>query len=393
MGGFKALYSITDCPLNCTGHGVCVNHMCKCDNGYIGESCQREICPGSCGAPYGQGNCDIQLQKCVCNPGWTGYNCSVPLGQNVQRRLWSSVAPTGTEFTPRAGHTMTFLPSSNSIWIFGGFMFKNITDELVKYDFTLNRWVALPQTSPWPQPRHGHAMAAFNDNFYIFGGVLEDGVHDASLWFYNVASNTWALKAVGSTVAPSAVAGHTLTLVENQWLYVIGGRVPEGKFRHHIHRIDANNPLQWEQVDILGGKELDRRIVGHSTVYHKESKSLLVFGGFNPDSAKFPNKTRYLHSFHIEKRYWSVIDYNRDHDVMRPPKEMAFHTADIMGNYMVVYGGNSHIHHDSMEVCYSNALYFYHLGCHMWVNVTSFEKLSLGRYNTVRHRDGDIYCY
>ena len=53
------------------------------------------------------------------------------------------------------------------------------------------------------------------------------------------------------------------------------------------------------------------------------------------------------------------------------PRERAFHSAVVMGNYMVVYGGNTH-EHDALEVCYSRQIYFYHLSCHKWLNDTYF---------------------
>jgi hypothetical protein len=50
-----------------------------------------------------------------------------------------------------------------------------------------------------------------------------------------------------------------------------------------------------------------------------------------------------------------------------------------MGNYMVVFGGNTHDHFDQkwpdrpgLEICYNAHMYFYHLGCHVWLNHTYF---------------------
>jgi len=37
------------------------------------------------------------------------------------------------------------------------------------------------------------------------------------------------------------------------------------------------------------------------------------------------------------------------------------------GNYLVVFGGYSH-KHNKEEICYDNQIYFYHLGCHTWLN-------------------------
>lgn len=49
------------------------------------------------------------------------------------------------------------------------------------------------------------------------------------------------------------------------------------------------------------------------------------------------------------------------------PRERAFHTSTIIGNYMIVFGGYTH-RHNKEEICYDNQMYLYHLGCHTWVN-------------------------
>lgn len=39
--------------------------------------------------------------------------------------------------------------------------------------------------------------------------------------------------------------------------------------------------------------------------------------------------------FHVDLRYWSTL---RAKDSHRGPRERAFHSATVIGNYMVVYG-------------------------------------------------------
>lgn len=36
---------------------------------------------------------------------------------------------------------------------------------------------------------------------------------------------------------------------------------------------------QWEEIIPSGGKVLDVRVVAHTTVYHKATNSLIVYGG------------------------------------------------------------------------------------------------------------------
>ena len=60
------------------------------------------------------------------------------------------------------------------------------------------------------------------------------------------------------------------------------------------------------------------------------------------------------------------------------PPERAFHSAHIMGNYMLVFGGYSHKHNE-VENCYDQHIYFFHLGCHTWVSQRILEHSPQGR--------------
>jgi len=55
---------------------------------------------------------------------------------------------------------------------------------------------------------------------------------------------------------------------------------------------------------------------------------------------------------------------------------MAFHTAHIMGGYMVVYGGQ--LKRVGTESCISKQLYAYHLVCNRWVSLSDmYDALQL----------------
>lgn len=113
---------------------------------------------------------------------------------------------------------------------------------------------------------------------------------------------------------------------------------------------------------------MDVRVVAHSTVYHEASKSLLVYGGIKAGIARFSKLSDRMFAFHLEEKHWAEIHYTRGH--LREnfvPSERAFHTANVLGNYLVVFGGYSH-RHNKDEICYDNQMYLYHLGCHIWVN-------------------------
>ena len=323
------------------------------------------MCATSCNQ---HGNCLGNGYLCRCVDGYIGDQCQLAINGTSSQSTWYSLVETNSYFTPRTGHSGVFIPADFSFYVFGGNTLNTLLNDLVKFDFSPNfhRWRTISRTTPWPSARHEHAMVRVGENFYIYGGILSDGSHSSELWLYQISNNRWYSKGTLGSVRPPGLASHTLTLVEDRWLYLFGGRTEDGDFSSAMYRIDTQNDDAWEKVLARGGKEADRRLVGHTTVYHKESKSLLVFGGFLPDYARFPKRMNFLHAYHIDENYWSQIFYEAV-DNYSPPKDRSYHTANIIGNYMVVFGGNSHIHHDE-EICYDNEIYFYHLGCHRWVN-------------------------
>merc|ERR1719402_1704661 len=111
-------------------------------------------------------------------------------------------------------------------------------------------------------------------------------------------------------------------------------------------------------------------MTAHSCIYHTNSHSLVVFGGIHTDVARFSKLSRKVFIFNIEQSLWSEVRY-RDYVEAFPP-EMAFHTATVVGNYMVVFGGYVHTHGQvessrlPLETCYSPGLHLYSLDCHCW---------------------------
>ncbi|WAR31429.1 MEGF8-like protein [Mya arenaria] len=192
-------------------------------------------------------------------------------------------------------------------------------------------------------------------------------------------AETWEMHANDSTVQPLELSGHTLTRVEDD-LYVFGGKTVDGQFWAKMYKIDGYIPSQWEEVLPLAGKSSARRLVGHSAVYHNESKSLLIYGGYShsPDQPRYGSHTNDLHIFHIKNLIWSKINFDIDKISQNVPSQRSFHSVQIMGNYMVVYGGNAHIHHE-VETCYDYKIYLYHLGCHVWVDASTL----MGKYMEV----------
>ena len=70
----------------CSGHGLCVNGQCQCDQDFKGTACNVPACPQNC-EPNGdrRGICNQNLKRCDCFDGWTGESCSQAVGMYIIR--------------------------------------------------------------------------------------------------------------------------------------------------------------------------------------------------------------------------------------------------------------------------------------------------------------------
>ncbi|KAG1714971.1 Multiple epidermal growth factor-like domains protein 8 [Nymphon striatum] len=342
--GFVAEYYITDCQKNCSSHGKCVSHKCECDLLWAGPACDFHLCPNMCGEAEGRGICEkfSEVPHCICKSGYSGESCN--------------------------------LPPSNA----GTYNLNYAFGDLVTFDFTNTKWHNLTnkQTGKIPSARYGHSMSEYAGNIVIFGG-RDKTKHFNDIWLYNVAKNLWTKEAVASKFLPPPLAEHTLTLVDDNWLYVTGGQLSDGKFSSALYKINLNDGAQWIKVQILGGKEMNCRLVGHTTVFHPSSRSLIVYGGISADNARFSKLSNIIFAFHVDENFWTEIHSSKGSTMKSSieewiPMERAFHSANLVGDYMIVYGGYSH-RHSHQEICYDDELYFYHLTCHRWVNYSLFR--------------------
>ncbi|XP_048450825.1 multiple epidermal growth factor-like domains protein 8, partial [Rhincodon typus] len=213
--------------------------------------------------------------------------------------------------------------------------------------------------------RHSHTAVEWRGRMLIFGGQLANGSLASDVWLYEAVPESWKLLLASTSLTPPGLASHAATVVD-QYLYVYGGRLDLDTFSSRMFRFNLLNRI-WEEVIPTGGKS--PAVAAHSMIFHPGSRTLLVFGGHRV-SPRFSFRTNTTDIFHVDERYWTEL---KSTPSPSSPRERAFHTATIVGNYMVVYGGNVHIHYHE-EKCYDGDIFFYHLDCHQWV---SSEELSL----------------
>ncbi|XP_017786408.1 PREDICTED: multiple epidermal growth factor-like domains protein 8 isoform X2 [Nicrophorus vespilloides] len=443
LDGFRAEFSITDCPNNCSKtQGHCFKNRCVCESGWGGQDCSKKLCPEDCGFTHGRGRCE---DTCICNPGFSGQACSLS-DEDVLGNKWHWLSHSEGGLTKRAAHTAVYVDQTDSLYVFGGYNLNKILGDLEIYDFKNSSWIdenghPLPHISllnfvdpasvakliehagrPWekkwginsknsffrnllyisensnvtkriqrhsqkpqhqkPLPRYGHSACKVELGFVIFGGKLDNGSLSNELWLYNAFTMKWELRSLQSKIRPPKLTRHTLTAAADDEIFLFGGSTEDGEFSSKLFKIHLEDDLSenWIEVKSRGGKELDVRVVAHSTVYHSVTNSLLVYGGIVAGVARFSKLSDRMFAFQLDSRHWSEIHYTREYLRDRfVPRERAFHTANILGNYLIVFGGYSH-RHNKEEICYDNQMYLYHLGCHTWVNPEILGRSNDSRY-------------
>lgn len=333
--GFNASFRFSLCPGGCRSHGQCQPPgVCACEPGWGGPDCGVQECSAYCGS---HGTCASPLGPCRCEPGFLGRACDLHLWENQGAGWWHNVSAGDPAFSARIGAAGAFLSPPGLLAVFGGQDLNNALGDLVLYNFSANTWESW-DLSPAPAARHSHVAVAWAGSLVLMGGELADGSLINDVWAFSpLGRGHWELLAppASSSSGPPGLAGHAAALVDDVWLYVSGGRTQHDLFSSGLFRfrLDSTSGGYWEQVIPAGGRP--PAATGHSMVFHAPSRALLVHGGHRPSTARFSVRVNSTELFHVDRRVWTTL---KGRDGLQGPRERAFHTASVLGNYMVVYG-------------------------------------------------------
>ncbi|XP_075266243.1 multiple epidermal growth factor-like domains protein 8 isoform X4 [Convolutriloba macropyga] len=405
LKGFKATYKVSKCPNSCSGHGKCLqdgagNYYCECQRypKYVGSDCSFRQCAEKCWQHKSQGECtvvktDISRQWCSCRGKNIGETCSLNLeegGEDIWYRLHSHKP---WEFAGRMSSAAVYVKSNsdsddNAIYIYGGFNLSSILSEFLFYDFEQNQWRPVnvaTHNGLNPPPLMGHTLTAVtvNGNYELvmIGGRSGEfpNNHSREIYYFNTGDRIWrVLPQKGPDVA-----WHTANLVGKCHIYIVGGRMSNYSYNEEVHILDwCQNDKRWQfNVRVYGLKTTVLQLAGHSTVYVERYRSLFIFGGFTPVSIKSSERSDRLFVLNTDKMFLSEWSTGNQTEAARPPS-MAYHTAVVLGNYMVIFGGTAYSHKRERgfgadDMCYRNELYFLHLDCVLWTdkaNLSPSEK-------------------
>lgn len=81
------------------------------------------------------------------------------------------------------------------------------------------------------------------------------------------------------------------------------GRTEEDMFSSSLYRFGLHGSGRWEAVQPKGGKP--PATAGHSMVYHSPSKTLLVYGGHRPTTARYTHPLTGVYRQRSAQRVWN----------------------------------------------------------------------------------------
>ncbi|KAH7637514.1 multiple epidermal growth factor-like domains protein 8 [Dermatophagoides farinae] len=326
---FSLQYSFTNCPLNCTNNGHCINNQCHCNDHYGGDACDLDT-----------------RTEYDCPTKRIGSSCNININ-DVQSTKWFELFSNQHIFSARASHDSVYDRHTDQIYTFGGRSYESIYGDLLSFSITKNKWFNLTDcdnkntynntnnnSTNQPKPRWGHTMNIINDSLIIFGGIGADGHQFNDLWIYNLTNCRW-IQSIDNNIP--ALAFHVAIIVDNQWLHIHGGRFENSTYSSNIYRINllSSSNYQWELVRSLNK---GRTLAAHTAIVY--NRSIIVFGGISGTNGKLSNA---MYQYDIDHNYWSKLRYSQEtkKNVVVPEKR-AFHSmifVDDDDDYLVIFGG------------------------------------------------------
>ncbi|XP_064629979.1 attractin-like protein 1 isoform X2 [Lineus longissimus] len=357
MSGFNISYSVNTCPLNCSNNGVCNNAKgeCACHVNFNGPSCDIPNCPHSC-AP--NGNCVDG--KCHCKTGFTGIGCNI----SSEDGSWSMAPSHPLGPGGRASHKSVI--DGTWIYVIGGYDLSMTGQmDISRFHVIDQRWENVRTIGELPAARYGHSVVLYKNKIYMFGGdVLTVNITN-ELWVFDVPANTatpilpvaWSLiNSSSADLLPIGVVGHTAHVV-NDTMYVIFGYSSLLGYTNTVqeYRLDDQ---KWSLAQTTGA--IVKGGYAHSSVYDLTTEAFYVHAGYLSGSTNHYVLADTLYSYQPKKRKWTILHSSGQFKYL--------HSAAMIGDVMLVYGGNPHndTHKSSGAKCYSSDFMAYDIKCDKW---------------------------
>ncbi|KAK5992834.1 Protein GLUTELIN PRECURSOR ACCUMULATION 3-like protein [Cladobotryum mycophilum] len=248
-------------------------------------------------------------------------------------------------------------------------------------------WSRAP-VSGWPHSSlRAHTTTLIGSNVYIFGGCDSRACFN-SMYILDADSFYWSVPRMVGDI-PMPLRAMTCTAVGKKLVVFGGGDGPA--YYNDIYVLDTVN-FRWSRPRIVGDKLPSKRRAHTACLY---KNGIYVFGG--GDGIRALNDIWRLDVSDTSKMSWKLIssaEKTSQGSKDRRPKARGYHTANMVGGKLIIYGGS-----DGGE-CFDD-VWVYDVDRHVWKSVhipLTFRRLShtstiVGSYLfVIGGHDGNEYC-
>ncbi|KRZ56907.1 putative protein tag-53 [Trichinella nativa] len=287
ISGLNISYRFDSCLDECNGNGICnvTTGTCICKD-YKGPSCKEPLCSRTCSPTFGKCQIVGEDEVCECKKNYQGPYCNITSGESVWKVV-NEKMPYGV-----ASHAVTLV--NENVWLIGGYTFSNVERLIVlKYNFEKNNW-SIPTTTAAPKNRYGHTVVEFENNLYMFGGLVSSINITNEFWKLDLTTMTWSAMLVQNFYGgqqPLQVTGHTAHVVGNVMLVFFG-----------LNPYLANGT--WSVVQTSGA--IPSATFGHTSVLDSNEKVIFLYGGYRAVSSSAGEIIDELYHYDIARRRWYV---------------------------------------------------------------------------------------
>lgn len=127
------------------------------------------------------------------------------LSLDTRAGTWQHIdVPSAVAPTARGGHSASYDPVTNTVWLFGGEGPRRVVyGDVWAFRVDTATWEAVLTTGPAaPAPRSAHCAALHGGRLFVYGGTLANGACAAGLYVLDLGSKSWS--AVPLALTPEA---------------------------------------------------------------------------------------------------------------------------------------------------------------------------------------------
>ncbi|KAF9366690.1 hypothetical protein BGX34_010365 [Mortierella sp. NVP85] len=149
--------------------------------------------------------------------------------------------------------------------------------DILTYTFATNKWSKInpKSSSKIPDSRYGHCSFVYNEDLYIYGGVVGSRGR-VDMW--RLSGKQWvAEQPANPDIVPLGRVGQTCTLITTNnttQLAVFGGMNDAGRTMRELFLYNFKTS-RWEKA----AHQNSVALAGATAVYHKATESIYYFGG------------------------------------------------------------------------------------------------------------------